>query len=187
MDQKPVVRIAPLIGTTRIYMDQGVIYAIANLRGGGEYGAKWHREGNLTNKQNVFDDFAAVLHHMIDRKYTSSERLIITGGSNGGLLMGAADYFRFVRSSDSALAGLGAHLSIAVGQPPLDRTVSAALRLSDRVSETGTLPLAHFASAGWPLPSSGAKKTRRLSSLVIEWNRWSAFLATNRMLPALTG
>jgi len=75
--------------TTRIYLDQGVIYAIANLRGGGEYGEQWHREGNLTNKQNVFDDFAAVLHHMIDRKYTSSKRLIITGGSNGGLLMGA--------------------------------------------------------------------------------------------------
>ena len=75
--------------TTRIYLDQGVIYAVANLRGGGEYGEKWHLEGNLTKKQNVFDDFAGVLRHMIDRKYTSSKRLIITGGSNGGLLMGA--------------------------------------------------------------------------------------------------
>jgi prolyl oligopeptidase len=75
--------------TTRIYLDQGVIYAIANLRGGGEYGEQWHLEGNLTDKQNVFDDFAGVLRHMIDRKYTSSKRLIITGGSNGGLLMGA--------------------------------------------------------------------------------------------------
>ncbi|MCH7591249.1 MAG: S9 family peptidase [Planctomycetes bacterium] len=75
--------------TTRIYLDQGVVYAIANLRGGGEYGEQWHLEGNLTKKQNVFDDFSAVLRHMIKRKYTSSKRLIITGGSNGGLLMGA--------------------------------------------------------------------------------------------------
>jgi len=76
--------------TNRILLDQGVIYAVANLRGGGEYGEEWHRQGNLTNKQNVFDDFAAVLQHMIDRGYTSSEKLAIMGGSNGGLLMGAA-------------------------------------------------------------------------------------------------
>ena len=71
-------------------LDQGFIYAIANLRGGGEYGEKWHRQGNLTNKQNVFDDFTAVMQHMIKRKYTSSDKLAIMGGSNGGLLMGAA-------------------------------------------------------------------------------------------------
>ena len=73
----------------RVLLEQGIIYAVANLRGGGEYGEQWHLQGNLTKKQNVFDDFTAVLHHMIDRKYTSSNRLIITGGSNGGLLMGA--------------------------------------------------------------------------------------------------
>ncbi len=73
----------------QLLLEQGVIYAVANLRGGGEYGAEWHEQGNLTNKQNVFDDFAAVLQHMIDRGYTSSQKLAITGGSNGGLLMGA--------------------------------------------------------------------------------------------------
>jgi prolyl oligopeptidase len=62
---------------------------VANLRGGGEYGESWHRQGNLTKKQNVFDDFAAVLRHMIERGYTNPKKLAIEGGSNGGLLMGA--------------------------------------------------------------------------------------------------
>ena len=72
-----------------VLLEQGVIYAVANLRGGGEYGEQWHLQGNLTHKQNVFDDFAAVLEHMVARKYTASDRLAIIGGSNGGLLMGA--------------------------------------------------------------------------------------------------
>jgi prolyl oligopeptidase len=73
----------------KILLDNGIIYVIANLRGGGEFGEAWHLGGNLTNKQNVFDDFAAVLKHLIDRDYTSSDKLAIIGGSNGGLLMGA--------------------------------------------------------------------------------------------------
>ncbi len=75
--------------TLAVLLEQGVIYAVANIRGGGEFGEEWHHQGNLTNKQNVFDDFYAGLEHMIDRGYTSSNRLGITGGSNGGLLMGA--------------------------------------------------------------------------------------------------
>jgi prolyl oligopeptidase len=75
--------------TTRVLLDQGLVYAVANIRGGGEYGEQWHRRGNLTRKQNVFDDFAAVLHHLIDHGYTTSSQLAIMGGSNGGLLMGA--------------------------------------------------------------------------------------------------
>jgi len=84
------INLSPRFSPTRmVIFEQGVIYAVANLRGGGEYGENWHRQGNLTNKQNVFDDFAAVARHLIDRGYTSSEKLAILGGSNGGLLMGA--------------------------------------------------------------------------------------------------
>lgn len=74
----------------RVWLDQGGIIAIANLRGGGEYGEEWHKAGNLTNKQNVFDDFIACAQHLIERQYTTPEKLCIEGGSNGGLLMGAA-------------------------------------------------------------------------------------------------
>ena len=73
----------------RVLVDQGIIYVVANLRGGGEFGDAWHLSGNLTKKQNVFNDFAAVLQHLISRGYTSPEHLAIIGGSNGGLLMGA--------------------------------------------------------------------------------------------------
>ncbi len=70
-------------------LEQGVIYAVANLRGGGEFGEEWHHQGNLVNKQNVFDDFAAVLELLIARGYTSAPKLALIGGSNGGLLLGA--------------------------------------------------------------------------------------------------
>ena len=73
----------------RLWFDQGGIWVLANLRGGGEYGDAWHVAGNLTKKQNVFDDFAACAKYLCDRRYTSPERLACQGGSNGGLLMGA--------------------------------------------------------------------------------------------------
>jgi prolyl oligopeptidase len=73
-----------------IWLDQGGIYVVANLRGGSEYGEEWHKAGNLTHKQNVFDDFLACAGHLIERKYTCPDKLAIEGGSNGGLLMGAA-------------------------------------------------------------------------------------------------
>ena len=75
---------------TRLWLDGGGIYVIANLRGGGEFGESWHRQGALTHKQNVFDDFLAVAHHLIAHRYTDRDHLAIIGGSNGGLLMGAA-------------------------------------------------------------------------------------------------
>jgi prolyl oligopeptidase len=87
----------------RVWLDLGGVAAIANLRGGGEYGEEWHKAGNLTKKQNVFDDFIACGEHLVNRLYTTPQRLCIEGGSNGGLLMGAVlsqrpDLFRAVAS-----------------------------------------------------------------------------------------
>ena len=72
------------------WLRHGGTFAVANLRGGGEYGEEWHLAGNLTKKQNVFDDFIAAAQLLIERGYTARDRLAIEGGSNGGLLMGAA-------------------------------------------------------------------------------------------------
>ncbi|WP_457447720.1 prolyl oligopeptidase family serine peptidase [Roseateles sp. P5_E4] len=74
---------------TRLWLDAGGVYVIANLRGGGEFGETWHTQGALTNKQNVFDDFAASAQYLVDKGYTSKARMGSIGGSNGGLLMGA--------------------------------------------------------------------------------------------------
>jgi len=75
--------------TRRVWFDAGGVSVVANLRGGGEYGEEWHKAGNLTRKQNVFDDFIAAAEHLIQRRYTCPAKLAVEGGSNGGLLMGA--------------------------------------------------------------------------------------------------
>ena len=73
----------------RVLFDHGLIYAAVNLRGGGEFGEEWRQGGRLTHKQNVFNDFAAVIRHLVESKFAAPDRIAITGASNGGLLMGA--------------------------------------------------------------------------------------------------
>jgi prolyl oligopeptidase len=84
------ISLTPSFGISNaVWMENGGIYAVANLRGGGEYGKKWHDTGTKMQKQNVFDDFIAAAEYLIVQKYTSSDFLAIRGGSNGGLLVGA--------------------------------------------------------------------------------------------------
>jgi len=85
------VPLTPSFSTANaVWLENGGVYAVANLRGGGEYGKEWHKAGTKLQKQNVFDDFIAAAEFLIEENYTSSEKLAIRGGSNGGLLVGAS-------------------------------------------------------------------------------------------------
>ena len=97
------------------WLEQGGVYVVANIRGGGEYGDAWHRAGNLARKQTVFDDFIACAEHLVGAGYTMPDRLAIMGASNGGLLMGAVltqrpELFRAVACDVGVLDGLRVEL-----------------------------------------------------------------------------
>ncbi|MFH0883478.1 MAG: prolyl oligopeptidase family serine peptidase [bacterium] len=105
----------PYFSTTNItWLELGGVFALVNLRGGGEYGEEWHKAGMFEKKQNVFDDFIAAAEYLINEGYTSSKRLVIAGGSNGGLLTGACvvqrpDLFAGVESAVPLLDMLRYH------------------------------------------------------------------------------
>ncbi len=111
------VNMTPAFAASRaVWLERGGVYAIPNLRGGGEYGEDWHRAGMLLNKQNVFDDFIGAAQYLIQENWTSKDHLAISGGSNGGLLVGATvtqrpELFRAVVCAVPLLDMLRFHLS----------------------------------------------------------------------------
>jgi prolyl oligopeptidase len=114
------------------WIEQGGVYAVANLRGGGEFGEQWHRAGMLANKQNVFDDFIGAAEWLVANRYTNPTRLAIRGASNGGLLMGAAftqrpDLFQAVLCEFPDLDMVGYHRFENNNPPALLEYGNAAL------------------------------------------------------------
>jgi prolyl oligopeptidase len=101
----------------RLWLDAGGIYAVANIRGGAEYGERWHKEGMLTKKQNGFDDFHAVARYLVERKYTSPAKLSLMGGSNGGLLMGS-QITQHPESARAVISAVGIYDMIRVELDP---------------------------------------------------------------------
>ena len=168
--------------TKRLWLDGGGVFVIANLRGGGEFGETWHEQGALTHKQNVFDDFIASAQYLIAHHYTSPEHLAIIGGSNGGLLMGAAftqhpELFRAVVSAVGIYDMLRVELDpnglfntteFGIGQGP--GAVQGAVRLfalSPRAARRGAYPAIFMytgATDGRVNPAHSRKMIARLQA-----------------------
>ncbi len=141
---------------TLAWLEQGGVYAVANLRGGGERGEAWHLAGNLTHKQNVFDDFYACAQHLVDAHYTRPDRLAIEGGSNGGLLMGAE-----ITQHPDAFKAVVAHVGI-YDMLQLEHDPNGAFNVTEYGSSQNPDELAalaayspyHAVKTGTPYPSA---------------------------------
>ena len=147
---------------TAAWVEQGGVYAIANLRGGSEEGEAWHRDGMRANKQHVFDDFAAAAEHLIAGGWTSPERLAIVGGSNGGLLVGAAltqrpELFAAVACS-APLLDMVRYEQLRAGRD-LERRVRAGRR-PDRAGLAGRLLALPQGRRGHGLPGGAVHRLR---------------------------
>jgi len=119
-------RVPEYRGSIAFWLEQGGIYALPNLRGGGEYGERWHASGMLAQKQHTFDDFIGAAQYLVDAGYTTPERLAILGGSNGGLLVGADHHAATRPISCRRLPGAAARhapLPPVPHRPAVDRRV----------------------------------------------------------------
>lgn len=138
-----------------VWLNQGGVYAIANIRGGGEFGDEWHRAGNLTKKQTVFDDFIACAEYLIQAGYTNPSRLAIEGGSNGGLLVGATlvqrpDLFRAV------VASVGLYDMLRVELHPngeFNTTEFGTVKIKEQFEALYAYSPYHHVSDGSPYPA----------------------------------
>jgi prolyl oligopeptidase len=151
------VNLTPAFSTSNIIlMEQGGIYAVPNLRGGGEYGDKWHSAGTKLQKQNVFDDFIAAAQYLIDHKYTSANYLAIAGGSNGGLLVGA----------------------VMTQKPELFKVAFPAVGVLDMLRYNKIT-----AGAGWAYDYGTAEESKEMFEYLYKYSPYHA-LQQNRAYPA---
>ena len=171
------VSLTPTFGASRfLFLEQGGVLAIANLRGGGEYGEDWHQAGMLGNKQNVFDDFIAAAEWLIEHKYTSRDRLAIQGGSNGGLLDGGGPDAAAGPVPGGRLPGAAAGHG-ALPQVPDRPAVDPGVRLGgrSRSSSSGCTPIRRITTSRTARPTRrccSRRRSRTAASIRCTPGRW---------------